>query len=55
MSGRYIRSLFPESATANQQGSKKIPAGILGKVFIPPYSIWTGREVKTFRKNLAAR
>lgn len=35
MTGNYIRSLFTETATANQQGSKKIPAGILDKFFIP--------------------
>lgn len=55
MSGNYIRSLFPEATAANQQGSKNIPAGILDKIFIPLYSIWTGREVKAFRKNQTVR
>lgn len=55
MSGNYIRSLSSETAKANQQGSKKIPAGMLDKIFIPLYSTWTGREIKALRKNQTAR
>lgn len=55
MSGNDIGSLFSEIAKANQQGSKKLPAGMLDKIFIPLCSTRTGREIKTFRKNQTVR
>lgn len=51
MTASSVRSVFPETVTANQQGTEKNPAGIMDKIVIPPYSRRIGKEVKTFRKN----